>query len=80
MDFMLSNGAYSESNKRKCPVDWYALPNNDEIKFAFYIQPLISDTLQRGRVQPAYGKGGGGKEVYFAKGTAKGTFKKQTPY
>ena len=62
------------------PIERYALPNNDEIKFAFYIQPLISDTLQRGRVQPAYGKRGGGKEAYFAKGTAKGTFKNQTPY
>ncbi len=62
------------------PIERYALPNNDEIKFAFYIQPLMSDTLQRGRVQPAYGKHGGGKEAYFAKGTAKGTFKNQTPY
>jgi len=62
------------------PVERYALPNNDEVKFAFYIQPLINDILQRGRVQPAYLKRGGGKEVYFAKGTAKGTFKQQTPY
>lgn len=62
------------------PVERYALPNNDEIKFAFYIQPVLKDTLQRGRVQPANGKKGGGKEVYFAKGTAIGTFKLQTPY
>lgn len=62
------------------PVERYALPNNDEIKFAFYIQPVKSDTLQRGRVQPANGKRGGGKEAYFEKGTAKGTFLKQTEY
>ena len=62
------------------PVERYALPNNDEIKFAFYIKPIISDTLQRGIVQPANWKRGGGKEVYFAKGTAIGTFFKQTPY
>jgi hypothetical protein len=31
-------------------------------------------------VQPAYGKRGGGKEAYFANGTASGTFIKQTPY
>ena len=62
------------------PVERYALPNNDEIKFVFYFQPLIIDTLQRGTVQPAYGKRGNGKEVYFANGTAKGTFKTQTPY
>ncbi len=62
------------------PVERYALPNNDKIQFAFYIQPLKSDTLQRGIVQTANGKRGGGKEAYFAKGTAAGTFKKQTPY
>lgn len=62
------------------PVERYALPNNDEIKFVFYIQPVAKDTLQRGRVQPANGKRGGGKEVYFANGTAIGTFKLQTAY
>lgn len=62
------------------PVERYALPNNDEIKWAFYIQPLKRDTLQRGRVQPANGKKGGGKEAYFEKGTAKGTFLKHTKY
>jgi hypothetical protein len=62
------------------PVERYALPNNDKIQFAFHIQPLKLDTLQRGTVQPANGKQGGGKEAYFAKGTSLGTFKKQTPY
>ena len=62
------------------PVERYALPKNDKILFAFHIQPKNTDTLQRGVVQPAYGKRGGGKEAYFAKGTANGTFIKQTPY
>lgn len=62
------------------PVERYALPGNDKIKFAFHIQPKKSDTLQRGNVQPANGKRGGGKEAYFNKGTAIGTFLKQTPY
>jgi hypothetical protein len=62
------------------PVERYALPSNDEIKWAFYIQPVKTDTLQRGTVQPANGKEGGGKEAYFEKGTAKGTFFKQTEY
>ena len=62
------------------PIERYALPSNDKIKFAFHIQPLTSDTLQRGKVQPVNGKRGGGKEVYFEKGTAAGTFKKQTEY
>jgi hypothetical protein len=62
------------------PVERYALPNNDEIKWAFYIKPVKKDTLQRGTVQPANGKSGGGKEAYFANGTLKGTFIKQTEY
>jgi len=62
------------------PVERYALPNNDKIQFAFYIQPKKTDTLQKGTVQPANAKRGGGKEAYFANGTAAGTFMKQTPY
>jgi hypothetical protein len=62
------------------PVESYALPGIDEIKFAFHIQPVKTDTLQRGTVQPANNKQGGGKEAYFAKGTASGTFIKQTAY
>lgn len=62
------------------PVERYALPNNDEIKFVFYIQPLRTDTLQRGIVQPANEKRGGGEEVYFEKGTAINTYKGQILY
>lgn len=62
------------------PVERYALPNNYKIKFAFHIQPKKTDTLQRGIVQPANGKRGGGKEAFFAKGTSAGTFLKQTSY
>jgi len=62
------------------PTDRYALPSNDKIQYAFHIQPKKSDTLQRGIVQPANGKQGGGKEAYFDKGTAEGTYLKQTPY
>jgi hypothetical protein len=66
--------------KPDAPIERYSLPNNDRIKFAFHIIPIIIDTLQRGMVQPANGKSGGGIEAYFAKGTAIGTYKKQTPY
>jgi len=62
------------------PVERYALPNNNKIKFAFHIQPKKTDSLQRGTVQPANGKRGGGKEAYFANGTSNGTFLKQMPY
>lgn len=41
---------------------------------------MKTDKLQRGTVQPANEKRGGGKEVYFADGTTLGTFKEQTPY
>jgi hypothetical protein len=84
----LRPGSYTTSKEDylKCksinedPIERYALPNNEEIKFAFHIQPKKSDTLQRGTVQPANGKRGKGKEVYFAKGSANGTFMKQTGY
>jgi hypothetical protein len=62
------------------PLERYALPNNDEVKYTFHIQPKKTDTLQRGKVQPANGKRGDGKEAFFAKGTDVGTFIKQTPY
>ena len=62
------------------PVERYALPSNDKIKFAFHIMPVKSDTLQRGTVQPANQKRGGGKEAYVAKGTANETFLEQTLY
>jgi len=62
------------------PAERYALPNDDEIKFAFYILPIKNDTLQRGIVQPANGKRGGGIEAFFANGTTKGTFLLQTAY
>jgi hypothetical protein len=67
-------------NSNDDSIERYALPNNDQIKHAFHILPLNSDTLQRGIVQPANGKRGGGKEVYFENGTANGTFILQTPY
>ena len=62
------------------PVERYALPSDEKIKWAFYIQPKREDTLQRGKVQPANGKRGGGKEVYFGKGTSAGTLLNETEY
>ncbi len=84
----LRRGSYTTTKEDylKCkmtnddPIERYALPSNDKIKFAFHIQPRRTDTLQRGTVQPANEKRGGGKEAYFAKGTAAGTFLNQTPY
>ena len=62
------------------PVDRYALPNDEKVKWAFYVQPKTKDTLQRGIVQPAFGHDGGGIEVYFAAGTSRDTFMVMKPY
>lgn len=62
------------------PIERYALPNDDEIKWTFYIQPKSIDLLQRGDVQPANDKRGGGKEIYFVSGTSINTYLNKTPY
>lgn len=62
------------------PIDRYALPNNEEIKWAFHIQPKNIDTLQRGIVEPAYNHNGGGVEAFFANGTSKNTLFGKYPY
>ncbi|MFM6975297.1 MAG: hypothetical protein ACKOW2_00400 [Sphingobacteriaceae bacterium] len=62
------------------PIARYALPCNEEIKWSFHIKPHLHETLQRGVVQAANGQSGGGKEVYFEKGTNIGTLIEQLPY
>ncbi len=62
------------------PIERYALPNNELIKWTFHIQPKKDETLQRGMVQPANDKSGGGKEIYFANGTSNGTLLEQSTY
>lgn len=62
------------------PVDRYALPNDEEIQWAFYIQPKSYDQLQRGIVQPAFGHDGGGIEAFFEDGTSNNTYFKKQPY
>jgi hypothetical protein len=52
------------------PIDRYAIPNDLEIMWAFYIQPDFEDTYKEGIVMPNFGRRGGGKEVYFEKGTS----------
>ncbi len=56
------------------PVERYALPNDELIQYAFYNQPKSNDKLQRGTVEPANGKRGGGKEVIFPDGTSNETY------
>ena len=55
------------------PVDRYALPKDDVVEWAFYVQPKAGDSLRRGVVQPANNHDGGGIEALFDEGTAAGT-------
>jgi hypothetical protein len=61
-------------NSNDDPVERYALPNEEKIEWAFLITPKKNDVLQKGKVQPAYGKRGGGIETYFENGTSIATF------
>lgn len=62
------------------PVDRYALPNDEEIKWTFYVQPKNVDYLQQGIVQPAFGHDGGGIEIYFEDGTSNDTYYAKKAY
>lgn len=62
------------------PIIRYALPNEEKIEWAFYIKPKKGDVLQRGKVQPANDKIGGGVEAFFAEGTSDGTFVGETKF
>jgi hypothetical protein len=62
------------------PIERYALPNELKIEWAFYIEPSPQDSLQRGWVQPDFGKKGEGREVYFEKGTSNRTFVAQSKW
>lgn len=70
---------YCKNNKIN-PVERYALPNDEEIKWAFHIRPLKTDSLQRGIVEHANKQNGGGVEAYFKKGTSNNTFLEKTAY
>jgi len=62
------------------PVDRYALPNDDSIKWAYFIRPTTNDKLRPGIVQPAFNHYGGGIEALFDVGTSKGTFLSKDRY
>ena len=84
----LLSGSYATTkiDYEKCvddkddPIERYALPNEEKIKWAFHILPNVKDGYQFGTVKPEFGKRGGGKECFFENGTSFGTFKKQTGY
>jgi len=81
-------GSYTTSHKdySSCkshnddPVDRFALPNDEEIKWAFYIIRKSYDKYRPGVVQPANGHEGGGIEALFDNRTANGTFIRKDEY
>lgn len=84
----LKEGSYTttEQDYKECyttnddPVDRYALPNDEKIKWAFYIKPKTSDSLQEGVVQPDFGHEGGGIEAFFENGTSINTYIEKREY
>ena len=84
----LLNGTYTTTEKdyltckqyNDDPVDRYALPNDEEIKWAFHVKPKSYDKYRPGIVQPANRHNGGGIEALFDNGTSQGTYFKKTPY
>lgn len=88
VNMKLKNGSYTTTsndylackNNNDDPVDRYALPNNENIRWVFSIRPKVNDKLQRGIVQPAFGHDGGGIEVYFEDGTSNGTYINKSSY
>jgi hypothetical protein len=56
------------------PIDRYALPNNDKVRWAFFVKPKKGELYQEGIVQPAFEHEGGGIEDYFEDGTSPDTY------
>ena len=84
----LKDGSYTTTETdyltcKRCnddPVDRYALPNDETIKWAFFIKPKSYDKYRPGIVQPANNHNGGGIEALFDNGTSDGTYLKRKPY
>lgn len=66
--------------EKDSPIERYSLPNELKIKWAFYFQPLPTDSLQKGWAKPDFNKRGGGREVYFENGTSNSTFITQSKW
>ena len=75
--FTTSMADYLYKESKDNPNERYALPNNYKIKYVFHIQPNNTDFIQRGTVQPANGKQGGGKEYFYVGTSAKITPQKK---
>lgn len=62
------------------PIDRYALPNEEQIKHVFHVQPSSVDWYRPGIVEPANGHNGGGVEAFFDFGTSPATYLYRTDY
>lgn len=62
------------------PISRYSLPLDLPIKWIFYVHPKAGDRYRKGKVQPAFGKIGGGIECFFEFGTSPDTLTSSNPY
>jgi hypothetical protein len=62
------------------PIIRYSLPVDLPIKWIFYVHPKKGDKYRKGKVQPAFGKTGGGIECFFDFGTSHNTLTSINPY
>lgn len=65
---------------RYIPNNYYCLPNEYQVGWMFYIKSIHGDSYQKGIVQPAFGKQGGGVEYFFENGTSNDTLISVSPF
>jgi hypothetical protein len=68
------------NNPTNNPIVRYSLPVELQIKWMFYIHTKYGDQYRKGKVQPAFGKIGGGIECLFEYGTSPNTLTSVNPY
>jgi len=56
-----------------CIIERYALPKEEKVRWKFHVKTVDNIDIQRGIVEPAFGKQGGGSEVFFRDGTNNGS-------
>jgi hypothetical protein len=82
VNMRLTNGSFTttEADYINCkmfnddPIDRYALPSDEKINWAYFIQPKSYDQYRPGIVQPANNHNGGGIEALFDNGTSNNTY------
>ena len=68
------------NNVTNNPIVRYSLPVDLSMKWIFYLHPKPGNQYRKGKVQPAFGKIGGGIECLFEFGTSPNTLTSINPY